>query len=208
MMRPKPNMSAKDHDDMLRSGLDVASRTIFVIGEITEQTFAQVITSLHVLQKTDEPIRVLINSGGGSVEQGLAVLDALTVCPNQIVTLGFGNVCSIAATIFQAGDWRILSPECRYMVHAGSVDMEGSLHYLEAKALSDELVFFQDRITDLFQKRTNLPIAEVRAMFGGETYFSAEECVKKNIADQVLERPTKPPLNPKKPRKAIKKKRT
>lgn len=83
----------------------LSQRRIFLDGEITPKTpsdFFQQLTYLAT-QDPEAPIRLYINSPGGSINAGLAALNLIQNCPAPIETWCIGTAANIAAVIFAAG---------------------------------------------------------------------------------------------------------
>jgi ATP-dependent Clp protease protease subunit len=116
-------------------GLDLENRIIYIFDEIDPDMAANVIMGLSHLSTTEGKITVMINSEGGSVPDMFAIYDAMRACPNEIVTVGVGEVCSAAALLLVSGDKRLVSKNCWFMahqVHGGYGDDE-PLNTIEAQ---------------------------------------------------------------------------
>ena len=65
-----------------------------------------------------EPIEIFINSGGGSVTDGFAIIGAMEMSETPIITYGLGQVASMALAIFISGDFRVAHRHVRMMFHS------------------------------------------------------------------------------------------
>ena len=81
-----------------RLGMD---RIIFVNGEINEQTANDFIKQMMVLnlESPDDLITVCINSGGGEIQQGLLMYDAIQGSRAPVRLVCTGQACSMAAIL-------------------------------------------------------------------------------------------------------------
>lgn len=70
-------------------------------------------------EDSKEPIYIYINSAGGSVHDGMAILDAMEVCGCEIVTIATGKACSMASVILASGTKgkRYATRNCEIMIH-------------------------------------------------------------------------------------------
>jgi len=103
------------------------SYTINLFGIITSELASHFISDLIELRNHriagngDSRIKVIINSSGGDVDSGLAIVDAMLATHEELTTIGTGEVCSAALPILAAGDpkRRFITPNCIGMHHRG-----------------------------------------------------------------------------------------
>lgn len=124
-------------------GLDIDNRTIYIFDEIDDDLSEDVVKSLAYLSGTEGKIHIMINSQGGSVSDMFAVYDAMRACPNEIITIGLGEVCSAAALLLVAGDKRLASKNCLFMAHQtrGGVDPVENLSTVKAQLAATEVIW-------------------------------------------------------------------
>jgi ATP-dependent Clp protease protease subunit len=184
-------------------GMPEASRHITISDEINEHTAREFISQLNEINQMDlerrltiinykpQPIQVYINSGGGSVTDGFAIISAMEMSETPIITYGMGLVASMALAIFVAGDIRIASRFTRFMYHSISYGMMG--HITEHEAMREEADILQRMYDSLMLEKTNLTkdqlkkIREMKENF----YFGAVKAKKQGIADEIIDKPEK-----------------
>jgi ATP-dependent Clp protease protease subunit len=176
---------AERADDVLRTGVDPDSRTIYLVGPIEDESVRQFLIGLNLLDEQDGDIRVVMNSPGGDEPGGYAIYDAIRAAYNNVVVEGYGVIHSIAALIFQAADVRAMAPQCRFMIHNGSVDITG-VDSDTAVAIGREVERNNHIYHRILAKRSGKPLSEVRALAEAETYYSAREAVRHGFADLVI----------------------
>jgi ATP-dependent Clp protease, protease subunit len=174
-----------DHEGMVQS-LD---RGVVISGPITEDVAAQVLNFLTQLDQVDGQITIKLMSPGGDVVAGWAIYDAIRMCRNQVRIEGYGEVCSIATLIFMAGDERLMSPECRWMVHEGSVDFGGNIEVSVLRARVQEFEFLNNSYNRVMAERSGQSIKTFRRLTEKETYLDAKSCVKSGFAHGILRYP-------------------
>lgn len=128
----------KDYaDKWLEEGISINTRTIY-LGSInsndsydeTEEepgiywnTARRLIKGIHLLdsnaQDGKKPITIIMNSCGGTWEQGMAIYNAIKYAKNHVTIINMSHARSMTSLIFQAGDYRITSPDGLYMIHDG-----------------------------------------------------------------------------------------
>ena len=169
------------------SGVDWKSRTVWIVGELDETKAYQYVPVIRLLDETPGPIKVLIMSNGGCEPGGFAIFDTLRTLRNKVITIGFGHIYSIAALIFQAGDERLMAPNCELMMHNGSIGLDGgdtNTDYIEQ--LAAEAVRNNGRYHRAIATRADLDLQKVSQWCKDEKYFSAEEAVAEGLADRVV----------------------
>lgn len=83
--------------------------------------------SLQILDSiSDKPIKVIMNSCGGSVTYGMAIYDAIEASRSHITIVNMSQASSMTSIIYQAGDERITAPNSHYMIHDGSFGCEST----------------------------------------------------------------------------------
>ncbi|MDO8672632.1 MAG: ATP-dependent Clp protease proteolytic subunit [Dehalococcoidia bacterium] len=139
----------------------------------------------------DRPLSIYINSGGGTVGAGFAMIEMIqkvramyAVKVNTIVT---GYAYSMGATLLQAGDWRTMGYFSTVMIHSGSWNLSGEDEkvFKDYRKLSD---LYQNIISELFARRTGLhnPSWWRRFIYSGrDRFLSAHECLKLGLVDEI-----------------------
>lgn len=140
-----------------------------------------VVTALADIQ-TDE-IRVRINSPGGDVFDGIAIMNAL-LSQNANVTVVVDALCaSIATVIAMAGQTITMSPGSQMMIHPASGFCMGDA--TDMRKLADILDFQTKNIAGLYAARAGGKVDTWLAAMNAETWLSADEAVKLKLADTV-----------------------
>jgi ATP-dependent protease ClpP protease subunit len=132
-----------------------------------------------------------INSPGGEVFDGLAIMNCLRSHPAAVTTYVDGLAASIASVIAMAGDRIVMGPHSQLMVHEGSGLCIGDA--AEMRKMADLLDFQSDNIAGVYQARAGGTVEEWRAVMVAETWYTAEEAVAAGLADEVAQRPAAAP---------------
>lgn len=189
--------------------VDEGRRTVYLTGSVDSRMAFYAVEALERLDSTEGDIRIVLNSEGGSEQDGYTIFDVITMCQNRVVIHGHGSVMSIAAAIFQAGDERMLSPNALFMVHNGTVSGDEKMEQNHVIELAEQIKKDNGRYYRILHLGSSLPREQVEEMCAEETFLTAEETVAYGFADGVLT-PNKlpwsdPRFTPKKPRKKRKK---
>lgn len=144
------------------------------------------ITALNVvdeLSKAEGDLEVHINSGGGSVSQGIAIYNAIKQYDGQVVVYVDGLAASIASIIAMAGDKLIMAEGSLMMVHEVWTQLAGNASDLRKEA--EVLDKHTDTILDIYEANTPLSRDEIQQMLAAETWLTADEALELGIADEI-----------------------
>lgn len=156
-----------------------------VSGKSVEACIGEI--GMWVRQTPAKPIKIIFNSPGGSVFEGLALFDFIReVRQNgtRIDTLALGMAASMGGVLLQAGEKRIMSPHAYMLCHEVSTGAIGSLSELE-----DEVTFskrLQDRLLDILAERSKLTKRQIsRKWKRKDWWMSAQEALEFGFVDSV-----------------------
>lgn len=103
---------------ILRDGVDVRGRNIYICGEIEEGEGGDFLQAVvHMEQQSKEPIFVWISSPGGDVSAEFVMHDVIRTASVKIVTIGIGEVSSAAGLILACGHKRYVTESTVFMAH-------------------------------------------------------------------------------------------
>ena len=164
-------------------------RTILFSGEVKDNVIERVVLPINALsQKSIKPIKLLINSPGGSVTEGQAVVDSLISSRCQIITVALGQAMSASFDIYLSGDFRVMYPNSLLMMHSGAsrFDMM-TLPQLNKEA--DLHLRYFDRWSSWYAARTKVPKKDWLDMLntGLNFYFFPEEALKLGLCHEVIQ---------------------
>ena len=136
-----------DYKLLFERGIDVAARTIYINSDIDSETSINVQIGLSLMEGK-QPIKININSFGGSAVDGFCIYEILKrhkLCP--IITINTGCAMSAALLIFMAGDKRLSLNNAEFMYHGpkdysdfyGSDDKGLEIAAKELKKMKNEM---------------------------------------------------------------------
>lgn len=173
-------------------GMDIYSRLLYdrilYFGEqFTSETCNLAIAQLLYLNSLDErEIMLYINSGGGSVVDGLGVIDTMNFINSPVSTTCIGMAASMGAVLLSCGDKgnRFVLPHSRVMIHQVSSGMRGCVSDMKIELEQAERC--KNDIYNILAKNLNKDYSEIEALCDRDNWFIGEEAVKLGIADKVL----------------------
>ncbi len=166
----------------------LADRIIFLGTEINDQVANNIVSQLIFLGANDpkKPIMLYINSPGGSISSGFAILDTMKYLGCEIHTYCIGMGASMAALLLAAGTKgkRFALPHSRVMLHQPSGAIGGTSKDIEIQAR--EVLHYKKLLANLFCDFTGQDLAKIKEDSERDYYMSADEALKYGLIDNVL----------------------
>jgi len=163
-------------------------RIVFITGHIEDAMANTVIAQLLFLQAEDPKadIHLYINSPGGSVTAGLAILDTMAHIKPDVSTICVGLAASMASILLSAGakNKRYALPNSEVMIHQPWGGVQGQAADIEITA--KHILQTRDRLNKILAKNTNKKLAQVEKDVDRDFFMTAQEAQKYGIVDKVL----------------------
>lgn len=175
------------------------TRSLYLFDEIYTQSVEEVIrriVSINSYDRTQEeeideptkcpPIDLYINSPGGIVYDGFALIDVIQQSKTPIHTYALGSCMSMAIPIFAAGDKRFAYKNTTFLYHGISQELWGNA--LCIRNTAQELDRLQFRYDNILLQNTDIP-AEQLEEWRDKNYdiiFDSDEALKYNICTDIL----------------------
>jgi ATP-dependent Clp protease, protease subunit len=176
-------------------GIHVPSRTLYLdmddlpeeVGdEVGPKTASRLIKNIHVLSRlSQDPIVIIMNCGGGSVLDGLAIYDAIRQCTCHVTIQVLGQASSMGAIILQAADHRVAYPFSRILLHDGEDGYTGHSRDLEKNA--DESKVLRFSTYKILEQRTGKKASYWARKMGHDYYLSAQQALAEKLIDEIIE---------------------
>ncbi len=164
-------------------------RIVCIQGEISQDSafsFAMAVAHLNRVNGA-EPITVMINSPGGSIDAGLLIYDTVQTSPAPIRLVVLGAAYSMAALIFAGGrHGRYILPNSKLMLHEPLLGYPIGGNTTSIKTISDDLLATRDKINTILADHTGKTKEEIENATKNDHYFSAGESVEFGLADRVI----------------------
>jgi ATP-dependent Clp protease protease subunit len=161
---------------------------IFLGGPIDDDTANIVIAQLLFLQSEDpkKDISLYINSPGGSVSAGLAILDTMNHVKNDVSTVCVGMAASAAAVLLSAGKKgkRYALPNSEIMIHQPLGGAQGQAADIEITA--KQIIKIRAKLNKILADNTGQTVATIEKDVDRDYYMDAEESKKYGLIDKVL----------------------
>jgi ATP-dependent protease ClpP protease subunit len=128
-------------------------------------------------------INVNINSGGGSVIDGLSILRSMQLFDGIINTHVEGVAASIAGVLAMGGKTRSIVDFGRIMIHDPSFSGNEALDEKQQKAVDA----VRQMLIVIFDKNTTMTTDEISSIMTAETWFDAAESLSRGLVDKVID---------------------
>ncbi len=161
---------------------------IFLGGAIDDDTANIIIAQLLFLQSEDpkKDIKIYINSPGGHVSSGLAIIDTMNHIKNDVSTVCVGMAASMGAVILASGakGKRYSLPNSEIMIHQPLGGAQGQATDIQITA--KQILKLKEKLNKMMAERTGKTYAEIEKDADRDYYMSADEAKKYGIVDKVL----------------------
>jgi ATP-dependent Clp protease protease subunit len=163
-------------------------RIVFVGGEVEDGMANSVIAQLLFLQAEDpkKEVSMYINSPGGSVTAGLAILDTMKMIKCPVATYCIGQAASMGAILLAAGEkgHRHALPNSRIMIHQPWGGAQGKASDIEITAR--EILRLKDVLNGILAEASGKSIEEVKQDTDRDHFMSASEAKDWGLVDKVM----------------------
>ena len=162
-------------------------RIVFLTGGVDDDTANLVIAQLLFLEAEDpkKDIFLYVNSPGGSVSAGLAILDTMNHVKPSVATVCVGMAASAAAVILASGakGKRFALPNAEVMIHQPWGGAQGQATDIEITAR--HILATRDRLNKILAKATGQAISKIEKDVERDYFMTADEAKKYGVIDQV-----------------------
>jgi ATP-dependent Clp protease protease subunit len=163
-------------------------RIVFVSGEIEDGMANAIVAQLLFLQAMDskKEISMYINSPGGSVTAGLAILDTMEMIKCPVATYCVGQAASMGAILLAAGEKgrRHALPHSRIMIHQPWGGAQGKASDIEITAR--EILRLKDILNGILAESSGKMLDDVARDTDRDYFMSAEDAKNWGIVDRVM----------------------
>lgn len=161
-------------------------RVIMLHGEVNAQMAYNVIAQVKHLEASEptKPITFLINSPGGSVVDGMAILDVVRGCKCPVITIGNGMQASMGSIFLSMGDTRYMTPNATLMLHQSSGGFQGQQTDSEIRSAWGRRLL--EDLKSVYVEFTGLNHKFWDKVLERDTWLSAEQAKKMGFIHDVL----------------------
>ena len=178
------------------SCVDVLDNTIMFYGEVNEKNAKLLNKAIRTLDKElqifklkygceSPPMRLFINSYGGSVFAGFSIMDTIKNSKTPVHSYVDGSVASAGTLISVVANKRFIFENSFMLIHQLSSSMWGN--YEAMKDEMENLDLIMDRIKKIYKEHTSMSTKQITAVLKKDKWFEAELCLELGLVDEIVE---------------------
>jgi len=162
-------------------------RIIILSGEITDASANIVVGELLYLDSLNhDEISLYINSPGGSITDGMAIVDTINYIKCPVSTICVGMAASMGAFLLSSGSKgkRCCLPNSEVMIHQPLGGAEGQA--TEIKIVAERILKLKDKLNTILSKNTGQKLEKVEKDTERDHFLNAKEALDYGIVDKIL----------------------
>ncbi len=164
-------------------------RIVFLGGEINDDEANLIVAQMLFLEmeNPDADISLYINSPGGSVTAGMAILDTMNYVKCPVRTVCIGMAASMGAFLLMAGEKgkRLALPNSEVMIHQPLGGATGPASDVHIRA--EWLLKTKEKLNRLISEMTGQKLEKVEKDADRDFFMSAQEALEYGIIDEIYE---------------------
>lgn len=169
-------------------------RILFLGTEINSDSANIIISQLMYLNSIDdkEDIKLYINSPGGSVNSGLAILDTMNLCEADVSTYCIGMCASMGAVLLSSGEKgkRYGLPHSEVMIHQPSTGI-GRIKAMDLQVEYEQMEKCKNTLYNILAENTGRSFDEIAELCKLDKWYTANEAVEFGLIDEVIKKKNK-----------------
>jgi len=167
-------------------------RIIFLSEDVNHVTASLVVAQLLFLESEDpdKEICLYINSPGGSITDGMAIVDTINYIKCPVSTICVGMAASMGAVLLACGTKgkRYATPNAEVMIHQPLISGGLSGQATEIKIHADHLVRTREKLNKLLSEKTGQPLEVIEKDTERDNYMTAEQALAYGLIDGILDK--------------------
>lgn len=167
----------------------LSRREIFLWGAIDDDSAKSVVQRiLYFDGESKEDIVLYINSPGGVISSGLAVVDAMQYAKSDIATICMGQAASMGAVVLASGakGKRTAWENARVLIHQPLISGNVFGPASDIQIQAEEIMRIRGGLNAMLAEATGQPLKKVEEDTDRDYFLSAEEAKKYGIVDKVV----------------------
>lgn len=163
-------------------------RIIMLSGEINDQVANSIIAQLLFLdaQDSEKDIYLYINSPGGVITSGLAILDTMNFIKSDVQTIAIGMAASMASVLLAGGKKgkRFALPHSEVLIHQPLGGAQGQQTEIEIAA--EQILKARESLNKILSDATGKPVEQIKTDTERDHYLTAQEAKDYGLIDEIM----------------------
>lgn len=161
------------------------NRIIVLKDEINSTNASDLIFKLLYLDSINtNDIYLYINSPGGEVLQGLAIIDTMNYIKSKVITIVVGIAYSMAAIILSEGNKRYALPHSEIMIHEPMTTTEGKASIILNS--SNRITKTKELLAHIIKKKSAKPLKKILEDMQKDYFLTPEEAKDYGLIDKII----------------------
>lgn len=166
---------------------------IIFLGEDVNPTSASLIVAQLLFLESEDPdkeIFLYINSPGGSITDGMAIVDTINYIKCPVSTMCIGMAASMGAVLLACGTKgkRYATPNAEILIHQPLISGGLSGQTTEIKIHADHMVKTREKLNKILSEKTGQPLERINIDTERDNYMTAQEALEYGLIDGILEK--------------------
>ena len=167
---------------------------IIFLGEDVNATSAGLVVAQLLFLESEDPdkeIDLYINSPGGSITDGMAIVDTMNHIKCPVSTICVGMAASMGSVLLASGEKgkRFATPNSEILIHQPLIGGGGlSGQATEIKIHADHMVKTREKLNKILSDRTGQPIDVINRDTERDHYMTAQEALEYGLIDGIMEK--------------------
>ena len=167
-------------------------RIIFLSEDVNSVSASLVVAQLLFLESEDpdKEISLYINSPGGSITDGMAIVDTINYIKCPVTTICVGMAASMGAVLLASGakGKRFATPNAEILIHQPLISGGLSGQTTEIKIHADHMVRTREKLNKLLSERTGQSLETIERDTERDNYMTAKEALEYGLIDGILDK--------------------
>ena len=164
-------------------------RIIILSGEIDDNLANIIVSELLYLDSiNNNDISLYINSPGGSITAGMAIMDTMNYIKSNVSTICIGMAASMAAFLLSCGEKgkRYILPNAEVMIHQPLGGVNGQA--TEIKIVAERILSIKDKLNRMLSQNTGQGLKRIEQDTERDHFLTAKETLDYGIVDKIIEK--------------------
>ena len=169
---------------------------IIFLGEDVNPTSASLVIAQLLFLESEDPdkeIFLYINSQGGSITDGMGIVDTMNYIKCPVTTICVGLAASFGAVLLANGEKgkRFATPNSEILIHQPLIGGQGggiSGQATEIKIHADHMIRTREKLNKLLSEKTGQPIEQIEKDTERDHYMSAQEALEYGLIDGIMDK--------------------
>ena len=167
---------------------------IIFLGEDVNATSASLVIAQLLFLESEDPdkeISLYINSPGGSITDGMGIIDTMNYIKCPVSTICVGLAASFGAVLLANGTKgkRFATPNSEILIHQPLIGGGGiSGQATEIKIHADHMIRTREKLNKLLSEKTGQPIERINQDTERDHYMTAQEALEYGLIDGIMDK--------------------